>query len=279
MTFNLRTVLAFVLGGALVAIAFWLEPSKQTNSLTNNTADSASVREFIPVKDSDQNGVPDWQEVFAVDTINLDAIVNSGTTTRTGRLIASLADYLSEEGSTAGEALALIGTELAAESLDPQYSNTDILISGDNSEEALRAHGNKVASIALSYTLPAGAKNELAVMEEYSTMNNPDALKGLDPIIEAYAGMRDDMLKIPVPSSMIKEHLSLTNVYNALYVDIKAFRNIEEDALPTTLRYKRYPADAAALQKAISNLYLKLHQNGIQWSDEDAASKFVEINL
>lgn len=279
MTFNLRTVLAFVFGAALVAGAFLLRPEMDARVGSNNEGDSLTVREFIPVKDSDRNGIPDWQEIFAVSTINLEDLTNTGSTTYTGNLITSLADYLSEEGSSASEALSLIGMELAAASTDSQYTATDIVVSQDNSESALRSYGNEVAAIALGYPLPPGTKNELAIMEAYSMQDDPAVLKELDPIIKVYASMRDDMLKLPVPSSMTKEHLSLINVYNALFVDITAFRRIEEDALPTTLRYKRYPADAAALKKAISNLYLKLHQNGIQWSDEDTASRFVEINL
>lgn len=279
MTFNLRTILALVFGAALVAGAFLLRPEMNAgigNSIENG---SLTVREFIPVKDSDRNGIPDWQEIFAVSTINLEDLTSTGSTTYTGHLITSLADYLSEEGSSASEALSLIGMELAAASTDTQYTNADIIVSEDNSETALRSYGNAVAAIALGYPLPPGTKNELAIMEEYSMNDDPEVLSGLDPIIETYSAMRNDMLELPVPSSMVREHLSLTNVYNALFVDITAFSRIEEDALPTTLRYKRYPADAAALKKAISNLYLKLHQNGIQWSDEDTASRFIEINL
>ena len=87
------------------------------------------------------------------------------------------------------------------------------------------------------------------------------------------------MLSTPVPSSLIREHLSLINVYQALAVDIKSFRNVLTDALPAMVRLRRYPSDAGALYTAISNLYLKLNEVGIQWSESDTASRFISIEI
>lgn len=280
MTFDLRIVLAFLVGGILVTGAFWLRPELNQNLTASAvSANPDSSRNFIQVKDSDKNGIPDWQEPFAIETINLDDLDGADTTTLTGQLVSTLADYLAMGYSTAEEALSLVGSELLSQNVDIQYTEEDINVIGDNSDVALRAYGNKVAEIAISYPLPAGTKDEMTILKNSFIYENEEELKSLEPIANAYEGMRNDMLKINVPSSMVREHLSLVNVYSALAIDIRAFRNLHTDALATTLRYRRYPADAAALQAAISNLYLKLHENGIQWDDTDAVSSFVEVNL
>ena len=279
MALDLRTILAFVIGGVLLTGAFFLRPDPTTTSNTLASKSAFSLRNFIPVKDSDNNGIPDWQEPFAVGTINLDRTTGVSTSTLTGQLVMSLADYLSEGDKAPEEVLSLIGSELMTSATDPQYWNEDINIISDNSPVALRAYGNAVALIATRYPLPANTKNEMVIFNDSFSQNDPELLKSLDPIISSYKKVRDDMLEIPVPSSMTREHLSLTNVYNALAIDIRGFRKVHEDALTSTLRLRRYPSDAAALQAAISNLYLKLHQSGIQWSDADAASKFIEVQL
>src|SRR5690606_29771417 len=104
--------------------------------------------------------------------------------------------------------------------------------------------------------------------------NDPDVLNQLDPIITSYENMIESMLKAPVPSTLVKEHLSLINVYQALVNDIKAFQKVFEDALPTMLRFRRYQADAEALYLAISGVYTALDKHGVTWTDADVASKF-----
>lgn len=282
MAFNLRTVLAFVFGGVLLTGAFLLKPDRSITPAEGTSAEPTALRNFIPVQDSDNNGIPDWQEPFAADTINLSDLNKTtgvSTTTMTGQLVSSLADYLAGGDNDPADVLSLIGSELMTSAVDTQYSDTDIHIIDDNSPAALRAYGNQVALIANSYPLPANTKNELVILNDSFRDNDPETLKALDPIIASYEGMRDDMLELRVPSSLKREHLSLTNVYNALLIDIRGFRYVYEDALTSTLRFRRYPADREALQAAISNLYLKLHQSGIQWSDEDPASNFVEVRL
>lgn len=279
MVLDLRTILAFIAGGVLLTGAFLLRPDPTITSNALASKSAFSLRSFIPVKDSDNNGIPDWQEPFAVGTINLDHTTSVSTSTLTGQLVMSLADYLSEGDKSPEEVLLLIGSELMTSATDPQYGNEDINMSGDDSPAALRDYGNAVALIATRYPLPADTKNELVIFNDSFSQNDPELLKSLDPIISSYEKVRDDMLEIPVPSSMTREHLSLTNVYNALAIDIRGFRKVHEDALTSTLRLRRYPSDAAALQAAISNLYLKLHQSGIQWSDADPASKFIEVQL
>lgn len=274
---NFRILLAFGLGLGMVGASFLWRPETADTDNTASLATTPAVRHFINIKDSDGNGMPDWQESFAMGTINLDATTSNATTTRTGLLASSLAYQLITGESTADNVLEKVGGELATEALDIQLTPADIKISDDNSAATLRSYGNQVAVIANSYTLEAGAQNELEILSQAFLRNDSKLLEQLEPRISAYEKMSADMLHLTVPSSLTHEHLSLINVYIALENDLKAFRHSYEDSLPAVLRYRRYPADAAALYTAISNLYLKLDESGIQWSDSDAASKFIEV--
>lgn len=277
MGVNFRIVSAFVLGLGMVGSAWLWRPDTSTDTANGNLPTPTAIRTFISVKDSDGNSIPDWQESFARGTIDLNATNTNATTTRTGMLASALAYELITGDSTSEEVLQKLSGDLNQESIDEQYTESDIKISTDNGQEAWRHYGNQVAIIANAYPLPEGTPNELDTLHQAFLRNDPSSLAKLEPSIAAYDAMVKDMLALSVPSSLTKEHLSLINVYVALHNDLKAFRQAYEDSLPAVLRFRRYPADAGALYTAISNLYVKLDESGIQWSDTDEASKFIEI--
>lgn len=276
MDFRPSIAIAFVFGLILVVSAFALSRHNEsqfvnTPTLTNkNTA----TRTFIDVGDNDKNGIPDWQDSLSIPTINLDDVA---TKTKTAEVAIALASN-SLNSSTTPKTKTDLSVEIASINKDTTYTPSDIVTIDDNSDSALRTYGNAVAAITFTYSAPAGTRDELTILNSaFVNDNDPTILAELDPIIISYQQMRDAMLKTPVPSSLIKEHLSLINVYQALLTDITAFRAVFSDALPAMTRFNRYPADANALYTAISNLYLKLNENGIQWSDNDIASKFIRI--
>ncbi len=201
----------------------------------------------------------------------------SSTMTKTSELAADFASGVYTGATSAADIFTAAGPDLAEISLDKLYGSSDINTVPDNSLVTLRTYGNRVAAIALDNAPPAGTEDELTILNRALTRKDPELLRELDPTIAAYENMLAAMLVAPVPSSMAAEHLALTNVYQSLLNDIKAFRSVFTDALPTMLRFRRYPADAEALYLAINDLYLKLHRNGIQWSEADRASKFIAI--
>ena len=281
--------LAVAIGALLVLSAFFLTGLKGSTiflSFKNEADEAKSVRVFIPVYDSDSDGLPDWQDTFVKGKINLDEIRNGGDAseeTVTGKLVADLANTLteaqdSENGNSSTEAkLQLISKNLSATAVDKPYGKEDVIIGSDDSKEAWRRYGNRVAEVALTNAVSRSIPNELETLSLALRIEDETALVNLDPLIASYQNMQKDMLAIPVPESLVKEHLSLINVYQALQADLSSFRNVFEDAVNTLLRLRRYEADATALFTAISNLYLKLDNAGIQWNESDAASRFIRV--
>lgn len=272
---------ATAVGLALVGGAFWLAPqeTKVTNAASENEASGqieASLRTFIPVGDQDQNSVPDWQESFATADINLDELEDYEPQGETGRLATELGQSLITSLQS-GAPFSMPATSLREAMLDEQFDRTDILIASDNSQNALRAYGNRVAEIAFNNPIPAGTENELIILRTALTASSEEALSELDPIIASYEGMLEDLLQTPVPDSLVREHLSLLNVYQALRVNLTAFRGVFDDALLSMIRFRRYPSDAEALQLALSNLYLRLNDAGIKWQDSEPAGQLIEI--
>lgn len=261
--------------------------SQQKNSSSNAEAQSgdfggSGIRTFISVGDRDNNSIPDWQESFAIGQINIDDLRANGPyvpETKTGQLAIELMEKLtSNNAGVSNDAILQESLTKTIDNLaDIEYNQDDINIVNDNSSAALRNYGNAVATITFDNSVKSGTAGELEILRQALNRDDEKTLSQLDEIIVSYEGMVADMLVTPVPSTMVKEHLSLINVYQALSLDIKAFRGVLTDALPAMVRLRRYPSDATALYTAISNLYLKINEAGIQWSNNDAASRFIKV--
>lgn len=271
--------MAFVFGLTLIGGAFLASRQKEAEATAAAARNQPPVRSFIAVADNDKNGSPDWQDSLNIPTVNLNEGPSTSTTmTKTAALAVALATQSHlDNGGDATAGLSSIGQQLVADSLDRQYGRADIKVGSSDSQEAWRAYGNRVAAITFENALPAGTENELTLLNRSIVLDRAEVLEGLDPTITAYEGMLADMLATAVPPSLVKEHLSLINVYNAILVDVRAFRNLFTDALPAMTRLRRYQADTEALYLAISNLYLNLDQKGIKWSQNDDAAKFIKI--
>lgn len=275
MNVNPRIIAASLVGLGLVGGAYWLSLYRSPASTIASSSKEPAARTFIKVADQDNDGLPDWQNTLNIPTIRLDA--TSSEMTKTAALTAELAARTSGTGTASSAILADIGSDLAQAARDEQYTSRDISVTADNSATALRLYGNQVAAIALNNAPPHGTEDELTILNRALVRNDPAIVAELKPTIDSYNGMIEDMLQVNVPSAMVREHLALLNVYQALENDIAAFELVFTDALPAMVRFRRYQADAEALYVALNMLYLKLDKNGITWTDADVASRLIKI--
>jgi len=276
MRINPRIAVAFVVGIVLVGGSFIVSRNSESSDTSNQliTKSNKPVRQFIDVTDEDRDGLPDWQNSLSLNTVVLD---EEEGVTRTGALAVELATLTSTSDASSDTIMATIGSDLAREGLDIQFTRDDIQVLEDNSLTSLRSYGNTVASIALDNAPPVGTEDELTILNRALVRNDPNVLKGLSPTITSYERMIEAMLATPVPSSMVREHLALLNVYQAILSDIKGFEGVFTDALPAMIRFRRYQADVEALYMALNLLFLQLDERGIEWGPNDRASKFIVI--
>jgi hypothetical protein len=281
MKLSPRILVASLIGLVMVGGSYLISknPSEAQNGNRATAVSVTAARDFIAVADQDSDGLPDWQNTFNINTINLDEAEQSATMTKTATLAADLATHTFAGEANVGGLTSLLRPEILEDSRDPQYGREDIAIGSDDSLFSLRAYGNSVAAIAIENAPPPGTESELIVLNRALLRNDPTMLEELAPTIAAYEEMLEDMLTTEVPPLLVKEHLSLINVYQALASDIQAFKGTFDDALPAMMRFRRYQADAEALYAAIAALYQKLDEQGIEWTEADIASKFIKIGI
>lgn len=279
MKVNPRIVVASVLGILLVGGSYLLSKmtAEEADTSIASLRPASETREFIPVTDEDQDGLPDWQNALVTGEIIIDEEPEAGTMTKTASLAVELATLTSGGNVNIPSITTQLGGDLSRSALDKEYTEADIRIGKDDSAFSLRAYGNAVAAIALENAPPRGTEDELTVLNRALLRDDVTLLAGLEPTILSYEQMVADMLLLEVPPSLTREHLALLNVYQALLNDIKAFKATFDDALPAMLRFRRYQADVEALLVAINMLYLKLDAAGIKWTSADTASKFIII--
>lgn len=252
-------------------------------------AGPAPEREPIEVRDSDNDGIPDWKEEFGythpIEITQQVPETESYTIpdTLTNRLAIDLltstvhAQGYGPFGPTQEQIIGSAAVEIGAAGEDTLYTRSNIEIVQNNSLDALRAYGNKVAEIALVNSIPAETRHEIEIFQSALYSEDQSLLAELDPIIASYSNMKDGMLLMSVPSSMSPFHLDLLNTYNAILADIQAMQNVDNDPLYTMVRMKRYFDDVQGMSNAIANLYAALYQSGVRWTTDDIATDFVTI--
>ncbi len=265
---NPKVIGAFLIGFALVLGAYvastFGEPRTPLIAPLEAVADVAPVRVFIPVSDSDTDGVEDWRDQFvtapAVTLEDTPAAAYVPPETITGQLGVALVEGLiaskaagpivrSEEEvvATAVERLEKIATS------DTIFDVKDIVISGDMSDEAIRTYGNAIANIIINENVP-GIEHELVLLRDFLAGEEKDLTK-LETITRVYKNYRDKTLNLPVPRNFVKEHLDLINVYNALYMNLDSMTKASTDPMLPFVRLKRYEDDIRGLSLALTNMY------------------------
>lgn len=288
---NPRIFGALIVGSGLVAIAvigtrFNILGDNQpaaTNAQMNVVASAEPLRQYIPTKDSNNDGVPDWQELLNNTEplqINESAADYQAPDTLTDQFaIEFFEGYVRNKGFGAfaeepDQLIAQASDNLVAQAQDTLYDTGSINII-PTSPNLVRTHANAVAQIILDYPLPVGTENELLIIERAIVQDDESVLAELDPIIAAYTGMIEDMLSTPVPSNMVKEHLDLLNAYQGIRNTILGMRNSFADPLMGLLRVQRYQDDANGLAIAITNLFEAAYENDASFVAGDAVFSIV----
>lgn len=288
--YNSKVLGAFAVGAILVAgsyLAANLKPVTGTNSASLSvTTVESPLRVPIAVQDSNNDGIEDWQEVF----ISGSQITNSSSST----------DYIAPETLTGSVGVSFFQEVLSAKAYegigrsreqiiedtvkkisvyasDKVFNVSDLTLKPDTSAEAIKSYANAHAEAIINSGIP-GLRNELEVIREVLSGKTEPGLQELELISKVYLNTRDQVLLIPVPNTLAKEHLDLVNVYSALYNDIAAMTKVVSDPMLTFVRMKRYQEDVSALRLSLQNMYFALKPYANDFGKDDKALLFAAFN-
>lgn len=279
-TTQFRIAAAIVGGLVLVALAYWLQPEPDSAATPQAavTVDQQPKRNYIDIVDTDGNGVPDWQEALqTTEALAVGSSSASSTFVSDGTLTEQLAleffqGYVQSEqygdfSLSPEELVNETSAALADKAVDEPITRSQIVISDDTSTSALQQYGERVAEIVDSNSTDS-TEVETEILDRAIRTQNQDELKKLDPIISAYEAIVEETMALPVPRTLVKEHLVLVNAYTAILSDIYAMRDSFVDPMMSLLRLQRYQDDATALYYATFNLYTQLETGGVAWTED-----------
>ena len=285
---NKKVTGAFLIGFALIAGSYVVSNfGKNAEPITANIYTATTPlapRIFIPIVDSDQNGVEDWREDFVSET---PLIIDESTSTVPYEMPTSLTDQVGIQlfqSILEAKAMGKVGpsqTEIIQKAADQLRKTVKDVIYGPNnvttipiSPTAVRTYGNTMAQIILNNNQP-DSENELTILDRAVKSEDPEELKKLIPLALMYKNLRDQSIVTPVPEPFLKQHLDLINTYQALYKNLSDMQLVFSDPVVALMRVKRYQDDAIGLSLALQNIYNVVLPYASVFEPNDPAVLFV----
>ncbi len=277
---------ALLVGIALVVCAFYVRETATQTAQEAMIAVADTPRTYIATRDSDQDGMRDWEEeLYGTNPKRADklarASLTASSTTQSPDAFDLLPDSVTKnfavtffsdyiERAAQGEEMDEATKEsflkdaaayAAQESADRLFTSADLRVGTSNDAEAVRAYGNRIADALTKYTV--STENEIVILERALQSDNEADLAPLKEIVASYNKSLSDALTTEVPPALAEEHLALLNALLALHNNIAAMQNAFSDALPAMVRFQRHPGDIANLQAVLVSLAASLKLHGV----------------
>ncbi len=290
---NPKVTGAIIVGIALVVGALMLNRASTQNTVVATTEPIRAItttipdRDFIPVSDSNGDGVEDWREEFVVQapielpasTTPIDFAMPTTVTDQVGiqvfeSLLKTKANLQFAQSNE--EIVSRTTDKISTLAKDTLYSEQDI-VTVPTEPVAIRRYANMMGQSLITNNV-TGSEGELKIVYTALQTNDRALLEDLKPLAAMYEKLRDEALATPVPERFAKDHLNLINAYHAMYRNISEFQMIFDDPLVALLRIKRYQDDATALALVLQEMYRNASPFASLFTDEDPASVFVAFS-
>lgn len=286
------------MGIVMVGGAYFVRASHLAQSAQNNSASAITVplREYQYIKDTDRDGMADWEETLRGRNSAMPDIQQPATTTQdiayepkteTAKFALQFFTKYLEKKSAGGKNISEqdIQDVIAHESVSfaginktVAFVRNDITILKEKDTASIRQYGNSAGRVVLTNNAGADTtETETAILAKAMKEDNPELLKQLDPIIAGYTAMVVGMREVPVPTNMIDEHLALLNTMQAILDDVRGMQLAFDDPVVAIVRVKRYKEDALALLQSIEAVRTVLESEDIVYQKNEPGSFFFSL--
>lgn len=283
---------------AIVAVLFFI---KNTTTFKNDKINtetgsellySNETLESLVNKDTDQDGVLDWQEsLYGLDpakkettpgkpdisAINeLKAAQNEDSnkpsnnkeeenlteTEKFSRELFSTIVTLNQTGNIDQVTIDALSTSLSERINNPVYkrvfTTADIKITDNETRQALQKYSDELNAIYSKYHTKKGVP--VILQELIDDEENLEILAELDPIIAQTGNIISESLKIQVPRSISSLHLDLINSTERILENTKDMRLFDTDIIVAISAIGQYEKNATALEASANKLLEKINQ-------------------
>lgn len=277
-TFLIRGAVA--LGILVLIFIFQSDMFQNLFSKKENTPEVKieSIEDLIK-KDSNANGVPDWEERFW----GLDPMVASTNGQLHTEIIAQRKTILSSQtnaeilneterlarelfivstvigGSTDGNLPAI---RAVSEQAADEFTQGKGLIDQITIEDTTRIKTDKQAITTYIVELikvleSKKPTNELEILARISEEKKMEDLGKLTPIIASYQSLAVKVAALPVPTTLAEEHLILANSINNMGRGLETFKTIESDAAMGLIGFYQYSIEEDRFDTSLTSIVEK----------------------
>ena len=270
-------ILFFTIRGVVSLFRSKIASKGQQTKLTIETPTSISQ------KDSNNNGVPDWEEyMWGLDptkngpsnkeyiATKRQALMDSGAIipddskaiTDNERLsqeflatIVSLQQTGSLDQDSMNSVSEAIGKNIVATPIADIYTSSMLMVKSD-STIANNAYSDALTALITKYK-DADIGSELTFIIQGLENKDPQALYAASTVGDAYQSFGKDFMKIPVPKSLAVAHLSAANDYEKTGETIKDLSKMLSDpiiGMKALINYKKYNDALASDLEKISEI-------------------------
>lgn len=243
-----------------------------------------TVNELIQ-KDSDSDGIPDWEEtLWGTDKnnpmtfdgltdkayiagkkkeLNINQTPNDAGLTETDKFAREFfTAYMAMktagtvDATTINNFSSALGQNMVNPTLIDRYSAKDIKTSDDNSAGAKTKYYESAKNLFEKYKA-IGIGDELSILNNQLTLNQDDSTK-LVAIAGAYQDFASSIIKIAVPSDLGDNNLIIANSANNTGVSILNMTKVKSDPLVGLSGLSQYQKYSDELVSAVGDLEAKL---------------------
>ncbi len=264
----------------------------ENNGLVFNSNDK--VGDLVN-RDTDLDGVPDWQEsLYGTDPTKRDtdddgvsddieiarlskqnpvngeldlSIENKEDKTMTGQLskeLFSTIATLNQTGAVDQDTVDTLSAKLAEKIQNPlnirTYTMSDIKISTSDDKQSVKAYNDALNKIYAKYPVKTTFFDVLDKFIIDEDTVDESALKDLDFLIKQTTNIKNETIKIPVPASLAILHLNVLNAMEKVIDNMSSVKFYDTDIVVAMGGIVQYSENASALESAVGELDLKINQ-------------------
>lgn len=281
---SMRSVVIAIFAAALI-VSWAIIERYQGAAVPNEPAvvsNDAPPRQPISITDSNNDGVPDWQEALQKTeplVINTSSTPSTDPDTLTSQFAYSFAEQMLRNQSSgyvidSSNLVRQNAEVLLSQAADTVITRNDIVISSDSSLTALRQYGNTLAIILDTYS-DDYPENEARILLNAIEQDDAALLAPLEGKEAGYRNYVEKIKALPVPPLLVNEHITLLQSFVAISNDITGMRAAFEDPALTLVRIQRYQRDAESMLNALDAIYDRIEGAGVTWSSSDAVSGII----
>jgi hypothetical protein len=278
-------------------VPHWSDYFKAPHAQAGTTDD---LLKAIATKDSDGDGLPDWEEALygtdphKVDTFGLGmtdaqavakglivpkAATPAATVTASGTdstasstpADAGIPGNAPAPGSLTEQFAQLFFTQYMAAQESAQASGTtfssdDVATFVTSAIQQLQQSLPQQDAFTFGEVLP---KSELAYLNDAVANNDTTAIDNITKISKAYTNIANAFMKLPVPTELAASHLALANAFAQMGVVTGQLAALNRDPILTSLGLANYTGDATAMRDGFVGLATALMNGGVVLKPSD----------